>query len=379
MFTTEQEMIRDMVRELAQQKIAPGAEDRSRKAKFPKEELQAMAALGLLGMLVPEEWGGSGSGYLSFVLAMEEIAAADGALSTIMSVHSTPVSTALLKYGSAQQKETWLRKLSAGEIIGAFALTESGAGSDAAAMRTKAARDGDDWVINGSKQFITSGKNGGLTIVFAVTDPAAGKKGISAFLVPPTTKGYIVSKVEEKMGQHSSDTCSLVFEDMRVPHDNMLGGEGEGYKIALSNLEGGRLGIAAQAIGMARAAYDYALSYALERMSFGKKIFDHQAVGFALADMATQIEVARAMLHHTARLRDAGIPCTKEACMAKLFASEMADTVTRQALQVLGGYGYLGDYPLERIVRDVAVCSIYEGTSNIQRLIIGREITKGAA
>lgn len=379
MFSSEQTMIRDMVRELAQQKIAPGAESRSREARFPKEELRAMAELGLLGMLIPEEWGGANSGYLSFVLAMEEIAAADGAVSTIMSVHSTPVSTALLKYGNDVQKEKWLRKLSGGEIIGAFALTESGAGSDASAMRTKAVKEGGDWIINGSKQFITSGKNGGLTIVFSVTDPAAGKKGISAFLVPTDTKGYVVAKVEEKMGQHASDTCALVFEDIRIPAANMLGSEGEGYKIALANLEGGRLGIAAQAIGMARAAYEYALNYAQERESFGKKIFDHQAVGFALADMATQIEVARQMLHHTARLRDAGMPCTKEACMAKLFASEMADRVIREALQVLGGYGYLADYPLGRILKDASVCSIYEGTSNIQRLIIGREIIKGVA
>jgi hypothetical protein len=375
----EQTIIRTMVRDFAQQTIAPGSDARSREARFPKEELAAMAELGLLGMLVPEELGGTGAGYISFVLAMEEIAAADGALSTILSVHSTPVSTAIVKFGNEAQKKEWLPKLTAGTIIGAFALTEPGAGSDAAALRTKAVKSGSDWVLNGSKQFITSGKNGGLTIVFAVTDPAAGKKGISAFLVPTDTKGYIVSKVEEKLGQHSSDTCSLVFEDMRISAENMLGAEGEGYKIALSNLEGGRLGIAAQAIGMARAAYDYALKYAQERETFGKKIFDHQAVAFTLSDMATQIEVARQMLHHTASLRDADLPCTKEACMAKLFASEMAERVIREAVKVLGGYGYLADYPLERILRDASVCSIYEGTSNIQRLIIGREIVKDAA
>lgn len=375
----EQIQIRDMVRDFARDKITPGADTRSREAHFPHTELAAMAELGLMGMLVPEEYGGSNTGYLSFVLTMEEIAAADGALSTILSVHSTPVSTALLKYGSAQQKEYWLPRLTGGEIIGAFALTEPGAGSDAASLKTKAIRDGDGWILNGSKQFITSGKHGGLTIVFAVTDPAAGKKGMSAFLVPTDTKGYIVSKVEEKMGQNSSDTCSLVFEDMHLPDEALLGEEGEGYKIALANLEGGRLGISAQSIGMARAAYEYALLYAQERESFGKKIFDHQAVAFTLSDMATQIEVARQMLHHTASLRDAGLSCTKEACMAKLFASEMAERVIREAMKILGGYGYLAEYPLERIMRDASVCSTYEGTSNIQRLIIGREILKDAA
>lgn len=276
----EQTQIRDMVRDFAKSEIVPGADARSRECRFPRDELNAMAELGLLGMLVPEDFGGAGLGYMAFVLAMEEIAAADGALSTILSVHSTPVSTAILKYGSEVQKKEWLPRLTSGEIIGAFALTEPGAGSDAAALKTKAVKDGNDWIINGSKQFITSGKNGGVTIVFAMTDPAAGKKGVSAFLVPVDTKGYIVSKVEEKLGQHSSDTCSLVFEDMRVPAANMLGGEGEGYKIALSNLEGGRLGIAAQSIGMARAAYEYALGYAQERTSFGKAIFEHQAVAF---------------------------------------------------------------------------------------------------
>lgn len=377
--TDEQTQIRDMVRGFARDKIASGADSRSREACFPREELSAMAELGLLGMLVPEEFGGAGLGYLAFVLAMEEIAAADGALSTILSVHSTPVSTAILKFGNAQQKQHWLPKLAGGEIIGAFALTEPGAGSDASALRTKAVRDGDEWIINGSKQFITSGRNGGVTIVFAVTDPAAGKKGISAFLVSPDTKGYIVAKEEDKMGQQSSDTCALAFEDMRIPQQSMLGGEGEGYKIALSNLEGGRLGIAAQSVGMARAAYEYALNYAQERQSFGKSLFDHQAISFSLSEMATKIEVARQMLHHTAALRDAGLPCTKEACMTKLFASEMAERVIRDAMEVLGGYGYLSDYPLERIYRDARVCSIYEGTSNIQKLIIAREIAKEAA
>lgn len=375
--TDEQEMIRDTVRNFAQQSVFPEAEKRSKNRIFPQEQLEQMAQLGLLGMLVPEEYDGSASGYLSFVLAMEEIAAADGALSTIMSVHSTPCTTALIKFGNEDQKQRFLKPMARGAFIGAFALTEAGAGSDAAALKTKAVRDGNDWIINGSKQFITSGKNGGMTIVFAVTDPSAGKKGISAFLVPTDTKGYSVSKIEEKFGQHASDTCALNFDEMRIPAENMLGAEGEGYKIALSNLEGGRLGISAQAIGMARAAYEYALTYAGERETFGKPISQHQAVGFKLADMATQIELARTMLHHTANLRDHDMPCTKEACMVKLFSSEMAEKVIHDAMQVLGGYGYLDDHPLARIYADARVCSIYEGTSDIQRLVIGREILKG--
>jgi butyryl-CoA dehydrogenase len=369
-------MIQNTVRNFAQNSVAPEAEKRSKNRTFPKEILNEMAALGLLGMLVPEEWDGSASGYLSFVLAMEEIAASDGALSTIMRVHSSPCTTALVKFGNDDQKDRFLKPMARGEFIGAFALTEPGAGSDASALKTKAVKDGDDWVINGSKQFITSGKNGGMTIVFALTDPAAGKKGISAFLVPTGTKGYVVSKTEEKFGQHTSDTCALSFEDMRIPQQNMLGAEGEGYKIALSNLEGGRLGISAQAIGMARAAYEFALNYAQERQSFGKPLTGHQALLFRLSDMATKIELARTMLHHVATLRDAGMPCTKEACMIKLYASEMAEEVIREAIQILGGYGYLEDYPLARIYADARVCSIYEGTSDIQRLVIGREILK---
>lgn len=369
-------MIRDMVRSFAQDSVLPDAEERSKKRTYPKEQLEAMAELGLLGMLVPEDYDGSASGYLSFVLAMEEIAAADGALSTIMSVHSTPCTTALIKFGNEDQKERFLKPMARGEFIGAFALTEPGAGSDASALKTKAVKDGDDWIINGSKQFITSGKNGGMTLVFAMTDPAKGKKGISAFLVPTDTKGYIVSKVEEKFGQHSSDTCALSFEDMRISQDNMLGLEGEGYKIALSNLEGGRLGISAQSIGMARAAYEFALAYAQERTSFGKPLAHHQALQFRLSDMATKIEMARVMLHHVANLRDNNLPCTKEACMIKLYASEMAEEVIREAMQVLGGYGYLEEYPLARIYADARVCTIYEGTSDIQRLVIGREILK---
>lgn len=376
MLNEEQTLIRDTVRDLARAQIAPDAAARDQDSVFPREQITAMADLGLLGMLIPEEWDGANAGHLAFVLAVEEVAAADGALSTILSVHSSPSSTCILKYGNDAQKEKFLKPMARGEMIGAFALTEAGAGSDASAMKTRAIRDGDDYIINGTKQFITSGKNGQVTIVFAVTDPDAGKKGISAFIVPTDTPGYNVTRIEEKMGQHSSDTCALSFEDMRVPAANMLGEAGQGYAIALANLEGGRLGIAAQSIGMARAAYEAALQYAQDRTSFGLKLMDHQAQAFKLADMATQIEIARQMLHHTARLRDAGVPCKKEACMAKLFASEMAERVIHDAIQIHGGYGYLKDFPVERIYRDCRVSTIYEGTSDIQRMVIAREIIK---
>ncbi len=376
MLIEEQKLIQTMAHELARDVIAPGAAMRDREAVFPKDELRAMADLGLLGMLIPENYDGANTGYVSFVLAVEEIAAADGALSTIMSVHSSPSSTCILKYGSEAQKEKFLKPLARGDMIGAFALTEPGAGSDASAMTTRAVRDGNDYIISGAKQFITSGKNGDVAIIFAVTDPAMGKKGMSAFIVPTDTPGYVVARVEDKMGQHASDTCALVFESMRVPAGNRLGEEGQGYAIALANLEGGRLGIAAQSIGMARAAYEAALQYAQERKTFGENLVAHQAVAFRLADMATQIEVARQMLHHTARLRDAGVSCKKEACMAKLFASEMAERVIHDAIQIHGGYGYLRDFPLERIYRDCRVSTIYEGTSDIQRMVIAREIVK---
>jgi butyryl-CoA dehydrogenase len=379
LLSSEHTMIRDMVREFARNTVAPGAEKRDRESLYPRDELAAMGDLGLLGMLAPEEWGGSGSGYLAFVLAIEEIAAADGALSTIMSVHNSLATTILLKYGTAEQKETWLRPLSRGKAIGAFALSEPQAGSDPAAIRTKAVRDGKNYNLTGTKQFVTSGKNGNVTIVFAVTDSAAGKKGISAFLVPTDTPGYKVARLEDKMGQKSSDTAQLVFEDMRIPASYLLGQEGQGYAIALSHLEGGRVGIAAQAVGMARAAYEAALKYSCERETFGQPIIKHQAIAFRLADMATQIEAARHLVHHAARLRDLEQPCRKEAFMAKLFATEMAEKVCREAIQIHGGYGYLTDFPVERIYRDVRVSLIYEGTSDIQRMVIAREIEKEAA
>lgn len=367
-----QEQIREAVRQFAQERLAPGAAIRDREHAFPRAELTEMGELGFLGMLVPEEWGGSDLGTVTYALALEEIAAGDGACSTIVSVHSSVGCAPILRFGTEEQKQRFLPKMASGEWIGGFALTEPQAGSDASALKTRARRDGDHYVIDGSKQFITSGKNGNVVIVFAVTDPTAGKKGISAFIVPTDTPGYEVVSVEHKLGQHSSDTCALAFTNMRIPAENRLGEEGEGYKIALANLEGGRIGIAAQSVGMARAAFEAACAYAKERVTFGKPIIEHQAVAFRLADMATKIEAARQMVLHAAALREAGKPCLTEASMAKLVASEMAEQVCSAAIQIHGGYGYLADYPVERIYRDVRVCQIYEGTSDVQRLVIAR-------
>ena len=370
----EQRQISDAARQFAQERLRPFAAQWDRDHSFPREALAEMAELGFFGMLVPEQWGGCDTGYLAYAMALEEIAAGDGACSTIMSVHNSVGCVPILNFGTEAQKAQYLQPLASGAMLGAFALTEAQAGSDASNLRTRARRDGDHYVINGSKQFITSGSNAGMTIVFAVTDPQAGKRGISAFLVPTDSPGYQVVRVEEKLGLHASDTCQLVFEDLRVPAANLLGSEGQGYKIALANLEGGRIGIAAQAMGMARAAFEVARDYARERESFGKPLLEHQAVAFRLADMHTQISVARQMVYHAAALRDAGQPALVEASMAKLFASEMAEKVCSDALQTLGGYGYLNDFPLERIYRDVRICQIYEGTSDIQRMVIARNL-----
>lgn len=374
--THEQEMIRDMAREFAQGQLAPDATDRDRKGSFPRKEITEMGKLGLMGMVVPETHGGAGADYVSLALAIAEISAADGGVGTVMSVQNSLICAALLKFGNDAQKKQFLVPCARGEMIGAFALSEPQAGSDASAIRTKAVKKGGEYILSGTKQFITSGKHGDMAIVFAVTDASVAKKGISAFIVPTKTKGYTVATVEHKMGQHSSDTAQIVFEDMHIPAANLLGKEGEGYKIALANLEAGRIGIAAQSVGLAQAAYDAALIYARERESFGKPILDHQAVGFRVADMATQLQAAKLMVLHAASLRDAGKPCLKEACMAKLFASEAAEIIARDAIQVHGGYGYLSDFPVERIYRDVRVCSIYEGTSDIQRIVITKEIAK---
>jgi butyryl-CoA dehydrogenase len=374
LLTDEQLSIGEMARQFAQERLRPFAEEWDREHRYPAEAIREMGELGFFGMLVPEELGGSDTGYQAYALALEEIAAGDGACSTIMSVHNSVGCVPILRFGNDEQKRRFLVPLARGEQIGAFALTEPQAGSDASNLRTRARRDGDSYVLNGAKQFITSGQHAGTVIVFAVTDPAAGKRGISAFIVPTDSPGYQVVRVEDKLGQHASDTCQIAFEDLRVPVSQRLGEEGDGYRIALANLEGGRIGIAAQSVGMARAAFEVARDYAREREAFGKALLEHQAVAFRLADMATQIAVARQMVLHAAALRDAGRPALVEASMAKLFASEMAEKVCSAAIQTLGGYGYLKDFPVERIYRDVRVCQIYEGTSDIQRLVIARNL-----
>lgn len=370
----EQQAIRDSVRRFAREMLAPSAGLRDQTRAFPHDELEVLAQMGLLGMLVPPQWGGAGLDYLSMAVALEELAAGDGAVSTIVSVNNSVVCGPLLQFGNDLQRERFLKPLASGSKLGCFCLTEPQAGSDAGAIKTRATRKGNHYLLNGSKQFITSGKNADIAIVLAVTDPEAGKRGISAFIVPTDTAGFTVTKVEDKLGQHCSDTAQIVFDHCRVPLANMLGAAGDGYKIALANLEAGRIGIAAQSVGMARAAYECALRYSKERESFGKKIFAHQAVAFRLAEMATQIEAARQLLWHAAALKDAGEPALKQASMAKLFASEMAEKVCSAAIQTLGGYGYLSDFPLERIYRDVRVTQIYEGTSDIQKLVISRAL-----
>lgn len=366
--------VQDAIRAFVQAEIAPHAAAWDKQHHFPVERLKGLAALGCYGVAVPTEWDGAGLDYLALAVILEEIAAGDGGTSTVVSVNNCPVCSILMGFGNAEQKERFLKPLARGDMLGAFCLTEPHVGSEAGGLRTFALRDGDDYVLNGVKQFITSGKHGDVAIVMAVTDRAAGKKGISAFLVPTSTPGYTVARIEEKMGQHSSDTAQIVFENCRVPAANRLGEEGQGLKIALSGLEGGRIGIASQSVGMARAAFEAALRYSRDRVTFGQPIFQHQAVQFKLAEMATQIEAARQLIWHAAALKDAGRPCLKEAAMAKLFASEMAERVCSEAIQIHGGYGYLSDFPVERIYRDVRVCQIYEGTSEVQKILIGRAL-----
>ena len=376
MLTHEQEMIRDAMRSFAQERLVPFAAEWDKSHRFPGEALKELGALGAMGMVVPEEWGGAGMDYMSLVLSIEEIAAGDGATSTIVSVQNSLACGITLKYGSDAQKETWLKPLACGEKLGCFCLTEPHTGSDASAISTRAERDGDHFVLNGVKQFITTGKHADMAIVFAVTDKAAGKKGISCFLVPTATPGYIVARIEDKMGQHASDTAQILFENCRVPASALLGREGEGYRIALSNLEAGRIGIAAQSVGMARAAFEAALRYAKERVTFGVPLIQHQAVSFRLADMATQLDAARLLVWRAAQCKDAGQPCLKEASMAKMFASEAAEKICSDAIQIHGGYGYVSDFPVERIYRDVRVAQIYEGANDIQRMVIGRAVAE---
>jgi hypothetical protein len=366
--------VQDAVRAYVQDRIAPKAAEWDKSHHFPAAELKGLAALGCYGVAVPAELDGAGLDYLALAIILEEIAAGDGGTSTVVSVNNCPVCSILMAFGNEVQKQQFLKPLARGDMLGAFCLTEPHVGSEAGGLKTTAVKDGDSYVLNGVKQFITSGKHGDVAIVMAVTDKAAGKKGISAFLVPTATPGYTVARLEDKMGQHSSDTAQILFDDCRVPASHLLADEGMGLKIALSGLEGGRIGIASQSVGMARAAFEAALAYSKERKAFGAPIFEHQAVQFKLAECATQIEAARQLIWHAATLKDAGKPCLKEAAMAKLFASEMAERVCSAAIQVLGGYGYVSDFPVERIYRDVRVCQIYEGTSEVQKILIGRTL-----
>ena len=376
LLSDDHQAVLDAVRQYVRAEIAPHAAGWDKTHQFPRAALRGLAALGCYGVAVPTEHGGAGLDYLALALMIEEIAAGDGATSTIVSVNNCPVCSILMAFGNADQKQRFLTPLARGEMLGAFCLTEPHVGSEAGGLTTTAALVGDEYVLNGVKQFITSGKNGDVAIVMAVTDKAAGKRGISAFIVPTSTPGYTVARVEDKMGQHASDTAQILFENCRVPVANRIGDEGQGLKIALSGLEGGRIGIASQAVGMARAAFEAALAYSKERKAFGVPIFEHQAVQFKLADMATKIEAARQLTWHAASLKDAGRPCLKEAAMAKLMASEMAEAVCSGAIQVLGGYGYVSDFPVERIYRDVRVCQIYEGTSEVQKILIGRALAR---
>ena len=376
LLSADHQAVQDAVRSYVRAEIAPHAAAWDKSHTFPAAQLKGLAALGCYGVAVPEAWGGAGLDYLALALILEEVAAGDGATSTIVSVNNCPVCSILMAFGNDDQKARFLLPLARGEMLGAFCLTEPHVGSEAGGLKTTATRsaDGAHYVLNGVKQFITSGKHGDVAIVMAVTDKAAGKRGISAFIVPTATPGYTVARLEDKLGQHASDTAQIVFENCRVPAANRLAEEGMGLKIALSGLEGGSIGIASQAVGMARAAFEAALTYSKQRETFGQPIFQHQAVQFKLADMATQIEAARQLIWHAASLKDAGQPCLKEAAMAKLFASEMAERVCSDAIQVHGGYGYLSDFPVERIYRDVRVCQIYEGTSEVQKILIGRAL-----
>ena len=374
LLTQEQEMIRDMARDFARRRLAPYSAEWERTSTFPKDALKEMGALGFLGMTVPSEWGGANADYVAYALALEEIAAGDGAVSTIMSGHNSVGCMPILEYGTILQKETYLRPMASGAQLCAFCLTEPQSGSDASALQTTAKRRGDCYVLNGTKQFITTGKNADLALVFAVTNPGAGKRGISAFVVETSRPGYRVGRIEKKMGQNASDTCEIHFDDLELPVENRLGEEGQGYRIALSNLEGGRIGIAAQSVGMARAAMEIAIAYAQERKSFGKRIIEHQAVAFRLADMATGVEASRQLVLHAATLRNSGLSCLREASMAKLFATETAERVCSDAIQTLGGAGYMEEAGVERIFRAVRGAKIYEGTNDIQRLVISRAL-----
>ncbi|GAB4261489.1 MAG: acyl-CoA dehydrogenase family protein [Pararhodobacter sp.] len=376
MLTEDQTLIRDTARAFARDRLAPGAAARDLDGRIEPEILREMGALGFLGMTVDPSHDGAGADYVSYALALMEIAAGDGAISTVMSVHNAPFNAILERFASPEQKDTVLRPAARGEFIGGFALTEAQAGSDASAVRTTARKVQGGYVLDGAKEFITSGKIARYVIAFARLEGSQGKQGITAFLVPTETPGYIVARVEEKMGQKASDTCSLRFEGLELPESARIGDEGGGYRIALASLETGRIGIAAQSVGMAQAALDLAIDYARDRKTFDTAILNHQAVGFRLADLATQLEAARQLVLNAARLKDAGLPCLTEAAMAKLFASEAAERIVSGALQTFGGMGYMRETGIERIARDVRVCQIYEGTSDIQKLIITRALAR---
>jgi alkylation response protein AidB-like acyl-CoA dehydrogenase len=376
LLTEEQESIRETAREFAQTRLAPNSAEWDSKAEFPRTALRELGKLGFMGMTVPPELDGAGADYVAYALAIEEIAAGDGAVSTIMSGHNSVGCMPLVEYGTPDQKEKYLRPMARGEMLSAFCLTEPQSGSDAGAIRTRAEKRRGSYILNGVKQFVTSGKNADVALIFAATDLVQGKKGISCFIVETNQAGYVVGRIESKMGQHASDTCEIRLEDLCVPEENRLGAEGQGYRIALSNLEGGRIGVASQAVGMARAAYEIALGYAQERQSFGKAIIEHQAVAFRLADMATQLEAARQLVLHAAALRSQGLPCLKEASMAKLFATEAAERICSDAVQTLGGAGYMTGFGVERIFRAVRASKIYEGTNDIQRIVISRALVE---
>ena len=365
-------LIIDMVRKFSQDRLAPLAAAREKAGRIEPEVIAELGELGIFGATTPADWDGSEIDPVTYALVLEEIAAGDGSVSTMVSVHNSPTCIIFSNYGTDAQKDRWLRKLATGEHIGSFGLTEPQAGSDASNLRTRAVKKGDRYIVNGSKQFISNATHPGSIVFFAVTDPSAGKRGLSAFVIDKTHPGFSVTRTEEKLGQKASDTCALSFQDVEIPEDQRIGAEGEGYKIALSTLESGRIGIAAQSVGMARAALDYAVDYAKERKAFGGAIIDFQAVGFRLADAKTRLEAARQLTLHAARLKADGRPSLEAACMAKLFASEVAESVCTAAIQTLGGYGFLADYPVERIYRDVRVCQIYEGTSDVQKLILQR-------
>lgn len=362
----------DTVRRFAQERLAPHAAAREKAGRIEPEIVRELAELGMFGATTPAQWGGAEIDAPTYALALEEIAAGDGAVSTMVAVHNSPTCVVIDNYGTDAQKERWLRPLATGEAVGSFALTEPQAGSDASNLRTHAVKQGDRYIVNGAKQFISNADHPGFAVLFAVTEPSAGKRGLSCFVVDKSMPGFSVARKEEKLGQKASDTCALSFQDMEVPEDQRIGAEGAGYRIALSTLESGRIGIAAQSVGMARAALDYAVEYAKERQAFGGRIIDFQAVGFRLVEAKTRLEAARQMMLHAARLKAEGKPAIEAACMAKLFASETAEAVCTAAIQTLGGYGYLADYPVERIYRDVRVCQIYEGTSDVQKLILQR-------